>query len=623
MAKLRQNTDKDKMEFKENYFTFKKDWYTGYYIVDIDVKKSELWFPDTFDGMCINKIDLPINKVYPDVKIIYIPEKVHVLNLVSSNFPQLEKVVCIEGPQSCYTTDGKMIFEGKDSTLHVCLVDDGDSITVPASVKTIHSKAFYGTSYSEINFPYNDFDIAYDAFDNSKWFKLQKENADYIVIGSVLISAKCENKVLKIPDKVKKIHPDFFKYCKPEKIVCGFMLSGNNVRCFDRGKFCKSYYINSPSAAIDIKRLKNMNFLEEVIIAENHPLYRTKNGVVYSADGKTLIWYPSSKKNKEFIIPDHVKKIDKFAFAKQKYLEKVIIPDNVQIIGVSSFYQCKTLKEVYISEGIKEIPNACAYQYGGVFEGCSHLSYVKLPNSLRYIGSFAFYKSQLSGIKFGNSLEQIGEYSFAFTHLSDIKLPASLKYLNKGSLLNINHVTAYEGTARGLVSAINAVQPSMKETNANVFWNHCEISVLDENGNKKSVFLIPKSLVGTLICCLDSAWNADRIDYDEYDECFTGIKDADEKLEFAETRLLDIGDDANSPFASYLKRVSGKIAHRLLENKKENEFLSFLKRGFLSNAALQKLLEYSNKQGLVVCSAYIVELLEKNGYKKKQSTFRL
>ena len=57
---------------------------------------------------------------------------------------------------------------------------------------------------------------------------------------------------------------------------------------------------------------------------------------------------------------------------------------------------------------------------------------------------------------------------------------------------------------------------------------------------------------------------------------------------------------------------------------KEKEFLSLLKRDFISDNSLQKLLKYSNELGETVCSAYITDFLRKKNGKRKDGTgFRL
>ena len=123
---------------------------------------------------------------------------------------------------------------------------------------------------------------------------------------------------------------------------------------------------------------------------------------------------------------------------------------------------------------------------------------------------------------------------------------------------------------------------------------------------------------------LEYAWNGDHIDYEEYDQCLEKLSDSDEKLEFAQYGLLRKRDGEENIYEDYVRRVSFKLGCRLLEQGREKEFLSLLKRDVIGENSLQKLLKYSNERGETVCSAYIADFLrKKKGGKKASSSFRI
>ncbi|MCD8346762.1 MAG: hypothetical protein LUD16_02200 [Lachnospiraceae bacterium] len=104
------------------------------------------------------------------------------------------------------------------------------------------------------------------------------------------------------------------------------------------------------------------------------------------------------------------------------------------------------------------------------------------------------------------------------------------------------------------------------------------------------------------------AWNSERIDYEEYDECLDKINNSEEKLEFARRGILRHRAGEESIYTEYIRRMSYKIGAGLLEDGKEKEFLNFLKMDYLSADSLVKLLKLSNQKGMTVCSAYIIEM---------------
>ena len=86
--------------------------------------------------------------------------------------------------------------------------------------------------------------------------------------------------------------------------------------------------------------------LEEVIVPEDNPYFTVKDGVLYSADMKTLIGPVSAKGVSELSVPKVTEKIAKFAFAQCNELTEATIPDNIYDIEEGAFAGCENLEEV-------------------------------------------------------------------------------------------------------------------------------------------------------------------------------------------------------------------------------------------------------------------------------------
>lgn len=71
---------------------------------------------------------------------------------------------------------------------------------------------------------------------------------------------------------------------------------------------------------------------------------RSKDGVLYSADGKTLLVYPNAH-GKEYTVDDGIRDIQKFAF-KTSNVEEIHLPSTVRKIGVNAFYRCNKLRKI-------------------------------------------------------------------------------------------------------------------------------------------------------------------------------------------------------------------------------------------------------------------------------------
>ena len=559
---------------------------------------------------------------FPEVKELHLPAQMTEIHIRNSLFPNLEKVQ-IASANPVFGTDGRIIFTKKSKKLCYCLVLKGASLKIPGTIREIEANAFQGTAYEEIIFTKENIRLDKAAFQDSRWLERQ---GDLVIIGTMLYHFSTGIKCLNVPDKIKTFHPDLFTYFNiPEKLVTPVLPGKHAMEVIAKGGKCSSLVITSSQTDIPVPLIRLCKSLQEVIITEQHRQYRTQDGVVYSKDGKVLVWYPSSKRNLEFTIPDSVQKISEYAFWGQLYLQKITMPDTVVSLGICAFLDCCELKEITLSRNIKQIPDANSYQKGGVFENCEKLKTIVLPENLEYLGSYAFCQSGLTSITINHRLEQIGEYSLMAENLHDIALPSSVRSLGKGSLFYATDVLAYEGTAKGMITAVNTIFPRRTNMYKNMKWSRCQITVLHQGSEKTDSFLLPASLKRNASYHLEIAWNAESIDYAEYALCLHEITDSKEKMEFAEQGLLryeENGDEEiKNLYIDYLRQIAYRMGCYLLENGKEKEFLLFVKKDFLSEDALSRLLSCSNTRGMTICSAYIAERL--NQQRKKKNRLRI
>ena len=90
-----------------------------------------------------------------------------------------------------------------------------------------------------------------------------------------------------------------------------------------------------------------------------------------------------------------------------------------------------TIRRIVVEEGVTGIGSYAFY-------GCSKLTELVLPRSLRRIGDNAFgYCPKLAALSLPDQLEEIGENAFKFcSALEELALPASLKLVRQGAFLS-------------------------------------------------------------------------------------------------------------------------------------------------------------------------------------------
>ncbi len=120
------------------------------------------------------------------------------------------------------------------------------------------------------------------------------------------------------------------------------------------------------------------------------------DGVIYTKDMKTLLFYPISK--------DLVETKDENGNVIK--VSEYVIPDGVEIIRTKAFYKCYPLKSIIIPDTVKRIEEK-------VFFRCDKITEIKLPQALEFIGKDAFsYCYGLTEINIPANVKQIDEYAF-------------------------------------------------------------------------------------------------------------------------------------------------------------------------------------------------------------------
>ena len=97
------------------------------------------------------------------------------------------------------------------------------------------------------------------------------------------------------------------------------------------------------------------------------------DGVLFSHDGKKLLWYNKDIKDSNYTIPDGVEEIDWQAFYGNNHIEHVVFSNTVKTLGGRAFQSCENLNNVIIPEGVEELFD---------FQFCTSLKRIVIPSSV-------------------------------------------------------------------------------------------------------------------------------------------------------------------------------------------------------------------------------------------------
>lgn len=117
-------------------------------------------------------------------------------------------------------------------------------------------------------------------------------------------------------------------------------------------------------------------------------------------------------------------------------IEKISIPSSLTSLEsydydantnlpYGAFQDCSNLKEITFNSKIDGIPS-------NAFMNCTSLEHIQLPDTITYIGHYAFFNTSITNIIIPQTVEQIGNCAFSRTNITEIVLPNSLYNIGGG-----------------------------------------------------------------------------------------------------------------------------------------------------------------------------------------------
>ena len=108
---------------------------------------------------------------------------------------------------------------------------------------------------------------------------------------------------------------------------------------------------------------------------EDHPLYKTVDGVLFTKDGKTLLSYPNGKLDAHYDVPAGVERIGEYAFYEAEALKTVSLPIGLKAVEDGAFCSCTRLQSIALPLTVREMGER-------VFDYCVSLELVSLPEGM-------------------------------------------------------------------------------------------------------------------------------------------------------------------------------------------------------------------------------------------------
>lgn len=149
----------------------------------------------------------------------------------------------------------------------------------------------------------------------------------------------------------------------------------------DAFRNCSSLHtIEVPTLVESIETSAGCTALSEINVQAGNSHYSSKDGVLLSGDGKSILWFPMGKEG-EYTLPSTVTTVGDYVFRNCR-IETFHFADGLTSIGKYAFYN-SSVKEVSLPSTVKQIPT-------GLFQKCADLTTVHLGKNTEMLGDYVF-----------------------------------------------------------------------------------------------------------------------------------------------------------------------------------------------------------------------------------------
>ena len=305
----------------------------------------------------------------------------------------LENVYIDEGNPNYCSVDGILYDSTKAAVVYVPTARCG-TVVVPDGVTTIMSRAFMFSNAEKLSLPeslttidervfngcYSISEIQY-AGTQAQWETISIGNYGNDILNEVRIIGNGFS-----------VEPEILYFSHNGDGTATLTHCASNVKTIT----IPARYEGAAVTQVSENAFNTCRMLEHIDVEAGNTYFKSVDGVLFTADMKTLIVYPAKKSAVAYTVPETVENLGNLSFAYSN-LEEITLSPNMKTIGYSVFEGCTKLRKVVILDGTETIGEFA-------FGPCISLETIVIPESVVRIENYAFNNcSRLKNVIYAGS----------------------------------------------------------------------------------------------------------------------------------------------------------------------------------------------------------------------------